>query len=64
MQVENGGPQQLESVRVDVIGAAFSTSTFVQASGDYAVTDVPVGTYTVIARLTGYTQARADGVTV
>jgi hypothetical protein len=57
---ENG--QALPSATVLLDGTKMGTSTGLQ--GDFAINDVPVGTYVVIVRLLGYDEWRKASVTV
>jgi hypothetical protein len=64
VQVEDGGQEEFESVRVDLFNPDYSDTSFVLVDGSYAFSDTPTGTYSLVARLNGYVQDRVDGIVV
>jgi len=54
--------QPIEGVQVFVQGGAYGTTT--KANGTYTILGVPPGTYTVVARMIGYTTIDNENVTV
>ena len=54
--------QPIEGVQVFVQGGAYGTTT--KANGTYTILGVPAGTYTVVARIVGYSPVETANVVV
>jgi len=56
------GQSSHNGVTVSIVGATLSTNT--STSGVYSISDVPAGTYSVIASKSGYESSSKEGVVV